>query len=583
MSKQDAELVDPIHENESFGPLDGSIAAAHTDVGSSLFTNTVQVHVPPIVDSNSNAATATATATLVVSESQDQVVLSDEENTLRLKSLSLDDTDHDENRLHLDPLQEEATKDGTNDLRNVLQPSPPPHDDTSSHSMMNSNEHVVDTKLPAHSKDEETTSNNEEVHHQPLHAIVQTKKVESSSDIDAENSNQNNDIKRESNNNNNAHDDEEFAILLAKRNSLLQNLKILQTKRNRIKAQSSTVSLTIKSLHQKLNHVQISRDAKIQTYTSLHQSNVQKQQLLKRLQQTNVLQDCFWISTRGEVGGGDVYATINGLRLGLELPPTFDVPSVSTDSSGMGINFEFLWGNAGGDNATANSSNFSSSVGGTLTKKSVQQSTTSAPVPPPPVSWPEVNAALGTLALCLHVIHERIVGPLEARYVIQPRGSTSRISSVVGPGGSGSKSTPGLGGNNGETFELFYNPVRFSFFTRRNFNTALGMLGYCLWEVGQVFTKMSMDEKEKMDHIIETQGQNANRNEVNSNGVDQMWSFPYQIVVAQEGSVVNGGVTVGGMELSYTGDGVLWTKAMRYFALNIKWCMAFMAKKNLDV
>jgi hypothetical protein len=551
MSKEDPESVDPIDNDNAFhGASTEPISAVDPIVETG-----VDSHLPM------NTSPGGSSASSHVADSQDQVSNDEENNLIRLKSLSLEAMEKEVMRSRLDSLQVDDIHDSS--LR-LLQPSPP---NTSSHSM-NIDEHYLQSQLTSCSKLKEITSNNE------IHESLDVKRKIELSDNNVDISNNNNKEERES-----SADEKEFAALLAKRDSLLKNLRTLQTKRNRINTQSSAVSSKTQCLHKKLNHVQVSRDAKIQTYTSLHQSNVQKRQLLKRLQQTNVLQDCFWISTRGEVGGGEVYATINGLRLGLELPPTFDLPSVSAESSaGMGINFDFLWGN-GGDNMNSNSAHSSSSVGGGSTKP-VQSAT--PPVPPPPVSWPEVNAALGTLALCLHVIHERIVGPLGGRYLIQPRGSTSRISSVVGPGGSGSNAI-GTGGNSGESFELFYNPVRFSFFTRRNFNTALGMLGYCLWEVGQVFSKMSMDEKERRDRRIDTQGQNEVREELNSNGIDQIWSFPYKVVVAQEGNVVNGGVTVGGMELSYNGDGILWTKVMRFFALNVKWCMVFMAKKNLDV
>jgi hypothetical protein len=149
------------------------------------------------------------------------------------------------------------------------------------------------------------------------------------------------------------------------------------------------------------------------------------------------------------------------------------------------------------------------------------------------VPWHEVNAAMGMLALLvqtfqtkLHIIHQ-------CRFLLTPRGSKTKVSSR----------------RTNQQWDLFYQPSAFHFFARRNWNTAIHILCFCILEVAQ---------------------------EIKTRSSFFSLPFPMESNSNFDGDRI-GSIKVAGMDIAYNGDNpVAWTKCMRYIAVNLKVMQAAM-------
>jgi len=243
-------------------------------------------------------------------------------------------------------------------------------------------------------------------------------------------------------------------------------------------------------------------------------------------------QDIFYIWHRGP------FATINGLRLGIQSPPS------ATDAFHQHeeeekrkriLNFSQQqqqehspFPSSGATNPSLLSS-FFSQPSSSLSQRANKDVIT--------VSWPEINAALGTVALLLHTIQSNPHSNIKFKmYKIYPIGSHSKIVKL---------------GTTPVHYDLYYREDMFQFFARRNFNSALHGLVLCL-----------------RDAALEVKRR------------DPSLQLPFDIV--QDGNEDSGGdegeMKVGGYKVAYLGDGVLWTKVMRYLAVDVKWLIAFLTR-----
>lgn len=143
------------------------------------------------------------------------------------------------------------------------------------------------------------------------------------------------------------------------------------------------------------------------------------------------------------------------------------------------------------------------------------------------VPWHEINAAIGMLALLVQNFQIKLQIIHQCQFVLIPRGSTTKISSR----------------KTNQEWDLFYQPSAFHFFARRNWNTAIQILGFCILEVSQEMKNRS-----------------------------STFSLPYPIETTSsfDGNRV-GSIKVADMEITYNGDNsAAWTKSMRYIAVNLK-------------
>lgn len=156
---------------------------------------------------------------------------------------------------------------------------------------------------------------------------------------------------------------------------------------------------------------------------------------------------------------------------------------------------------------------------------------------PSKVPWSEVNASLGYIVLLMTVLQDRCLFVIYPRHTLHPMGNFSKITN------SAAKVTHNLySDDNSSTFSLFGKI--------RAFNLALKELVYCLNGALQILVKK-----------------------------DQSMMIPYKIEERSTGSGVREAF-VGGFPISYAATDERWTKAMKYFLIDLKWLVAFCTRHS---
>jgi beclin 1 len=252
----------------------------------------------------------------------------------------------------------------------------------------------------------------------------------------------------------------------------------------------------------------------------------------------NVTDDCFHIWYDNDFG------TINQLRLGSE----------SRVSSGVAISHDMNGSKTPFLNETSwyNTSQLVNMDGQGTTSKQLQPQPQLSPSPSltaiVKVPWNEINSALGLVALLLSSLETRPQSNIKFQHEILPMGNTSKIGIRRRRDGGDTQLS-----NTATTFTTsttaiypLFSDDRFHFFGKRNFNMALNALLQCLAEAA--------DEIHKRDRTM---------------------SLPHELSLSRTG---NGEWTIGGLSVSYGVDGEQWTRAMKYFLTDLKWCVAYLAR-----
>jgi hypothetical protein len=338
--------------------------------------------------------------------------------------------------------------------------------------------------------------------------------------------------------------DAAYKLKLKKRNELLQRIQNVKSKRATIHKQNQSLA-QLKTLWVHRHHQAVlERTLALSDYKRQQNSYQVLQADYQKLVKVNVLQDVFHIWHRGHGS----FATINGLRIGMcvappvpaESAPASHASSTSTSTTQMQSQTSSFWNN----NTINNNAN-----------KSAEND----------VPWHEINAAVGMVALLLHTLQDKL-HIYQSRYMIQPRGSSTRVHS---------RKTK-------QEWDLFHQPAAFQFFAKRNWTAALNILGYSLYEVVREV------ERIRIRIWLEKEEENGDRNgngngNGNTNSRNEAWIIPF--AVSLEGDWENeriGNVKVGGLDFAFNGDGVEWTKAMRYMAIDLKLIVAFVAMTSIS-
>lgn len=153
------------------------------------------------------------------------------------------------------------------------------------------------------------------------------------------------------------------------------------------------------------------------------------------------------------------------------------------------------------------------------------------------ISWFEINAALGHSALLLSTLQRMPAsGIVFSKYDIVPMGNVSKIvARQQGPRGQQPQ--------NAVIYPL-YSDDRFAFFGKRNFNFGLQGLFQCLFDATSAVARM--DRTLTPPHPIEEHG--------------------------------DGSLTIDGLGIAYGTDGDRWTRAMKYFLTDLKYVQTFAVK-----
>ena len=304
--------------------------------------------------------------------------------------------------------------------------------------------------------------------------------------------------------------------------------KILEIRKQRavVRRESEKVSNYSTAVFQQHNSAEADRMSALSRYRSATSGRASAEAQLAVLRTLDVTNDCFHIWHRGP------YGTINGLRLGTEISPA---ASLSASGGGGGQ------GSAGNTTSVGGGGAFdlSSMVAGAAASFFSDQNTTSvsgennsSASDSFKVPWSETNAALGQVVLLLSVLQAKPnSGIVFKTHELIPMGACSKI---------GVRHTDGRATTE---YGLFYSDESFSFFGKRNFNTALGGLFHCLKDVINVAARR-----------------------------DRTITPPHEVIIPSG----RGEITIGGLPIAFDGsNGESWSKAMKYLLTDLKWLVAF--------
>ena len=310
--------------------------------------------------------------------------------------------------------------------------------------------------------------------------------------------------------------------------------KILEVRRQRaeIRREKDKVANYSTAVFQQRNVAEADRIDALARYRSATSGRASAEAQLEVLRSLDVTNDCFHIWHRGPHG------TINGLRLGTDITPASSSmgsgeggqgSAGNSSSDGGGGAFDLSSMVAGAAASFFSEPNASSVAGGGNNTGSAFDSFK--------VPWSETNAALGQVVLLLSVLQAKPNSGIVFTHELIPMGACSKI---------GIRHTDGRATTE---YGLFYSDESFSFFGKRNFNTALNGLFHCLRDLINVAARR-----------------------------DRTITLPHEVIIPSG----RGEITIGGLPIAFDGgNGESWSKAMKYLLTDLKWLVAF-TTKNID-
>lgn len=299
-------------------------------------------------------------------------------------------------------------------------------------------------------------------------------------------------------------------LLQAENDKLREKLEEIRRKRHFINSQRERQEIIRNELEDRLNTATNRQYETLLDFQSAVCEREKVQSALNTCQQLKVINDCFHIWHEGP------FATINGLRLGLEAPPPCDTASPALNATTV-PNTNIA--------ETKRYNYFSGSFSHVDNQSNKSTNYISEKVP-----WKETNAALGQVALLLATIERKSFCGIKFRYEIVPAGSTSKIGMRQSLGSSLT------------LYNLYYSDENFQFFGKRNFNTAIQYLVQCVADTAEGIRQR--DRTIILPHCIEKRAGNSE-------------------------------LTIGGIPIFYGVDDIEWTRAMKYLLTNIKYIMIF--------
>eukprot|EP00986_Skeletonema_menzelii_P006483 scaffold2470_cov154-Skeletonema_menzelii.AAC.5 len=398
---------------------------------------------------------------------------------------------------------------------------------------------------------------------------------------------------------------------LSERQHLLEELQSIRQQRDHLR---QNVFPTLHRHHDELDFRHITAQQSYQyALSALESTRTQRMWAEKEYHQAcrwHAFNDMFFIWHRGPFG------TISGIRLGRSAVTMIGLVKKSTGSgnsaSGQSANATspsiFSWGTTVSNqdaNATKSLQHAATSNNNNVHPSHVDPENVVVP-------WSEINSALGQIVLLLHTLQNTPFSGISFRkYVLQPCGSFSKIG-LLKRNATQSASSPQRPKNERrritalaayldtdnnpsttkteDTTQIHTKPIitpkaaslphevtwynlhhyeengsvlSLGYYARRNFNTALEALLFCIAETCLVVEKRDMalaaPYTMRVDGLVVGKDAHLESNNSKSEG---------------EG-------TVGGLPFSYDpGDGERWTLACKYLLTNLKWVMAYAVKQS---
>lgn len=399
------------------------------------------------------------------------------------------------------------------------------------------------------------------------------------------------------------------------KSKILEQLNSIRQQRQNLKQNiSSTLNQYINEWNLRLLSTQQSYIHALSTLESISAKRIWTEEEYQLSNKWHVMGDIFLIWHRGPFG------TISNFRLGKSAITVAGLVKKSADAGNGSTRQQgrFTWGsstdnkNASPPKATSNTSNNNN--------KNANASPEKVTVP-----WNEINSALGQIVFLLYTLQNMPYSGISfQKHILQPCGSASKIgilkkqqqasSSVDGkpknerrritalaayynnnnntssttanatPGSNSSQSsspststqsstpTTPLPGDvtwyNLHHYEENGSMLSMGYYARRNFNTAIEGLLYCIAEACYVVEKHDMSLAApyimRVDGLVVGKDVHGNVHGGNSN-------LPV--------TIKDGEVSVGGLTLLYDPtNGDQWTMACKYLLTNLKWLIAYTAK-----
>ncbi len=371
---------------------------------------------------------------------------------------------------------------------------------------------------------------------------------------------------------------------------LLSKLNHIQTQQIQTQSEIKTLQNSIQNKLSQYNILSHSkRQHSLSNYSSILKHKEWIENECENLHGMCVLHDVFYIFHRG------YFSTINGLRLGMSAP-TLVSQQQQQQQHQIQNQQNLIMNTISNTNQNQNfnsNNNLNNNNGGGGTNHTID------------VPWHEINAGIGMIALLISTIQSRL--HIRSRFEILPRGSTTKVcfhsNSSSNSGGlqenmfgatttstnnnhDDNNNTNNSSYNHHQEWDLHYQPTTFSFFARRHWNNALNILGYCLYEIVE-------EVKQRLEFYNHSSSVNGNSNSnsnssgknnesttptINKNEVQIIIPFDVELSGDWKSERSVGYVKIGGMDIGFHGDGIAWTKALRYVALDLKWIIAFVSK-----
>ncbi|KAK1736141.1 autophagy protein 6 [Skeletonema marinoi] len=404
------------------------------------------------------------------------------------------------------------------------------------------------------------------------------------------------------------------ATKLSERQHLLEELQSIRQQRDHLR---QNVFPTLHRHHDELNFRHMTAQQSYQyASSSLQSTRTQRIWTEKEYQQAcrwHAFNDMFFIWHRGPFG------TISGIRLGRSAVTMVGLvkkcagsgSSASGQSASATSTSVFSWGTS--EHALSNQeTNATQSLPHTATSNNNNIHPSNVDPEKLVVPWSEINSALGQIVLLLYTLQNTPFSGISFRkYVLQPCGSFSKIGLLKGNAAQTASSpqrpknerrritalTAYLDTDNNpsatkpdDSTRIHSKPIfspraaplphevtwynlhhyeengsilSLGYYARRNFNTALEALLFCIAETCLVVEKRDMalaaPYTMRVDGLVV--GKDAYLEGSNTKS--------------------DGEATVGGLPFSYDpGDGERWTLACKYLLTNLKWVMAYAVKQS---
>ena len=390
------------------------------------------------------------------------------------------------------------------------------------------------------------------------------------------------------------------------KSQLLQQLNSLRRKRVHLEQSISPIlSQQLNEWNLRLSSSQHSHQIALSTLEEVSAKRIWCEEEYQLSSKWHVMGDVFLIWHRGPFG------TINGFRLGKSAVTIVGLVKKSARSGGGsqgnarqtgsggggGGSSLFSWGATSDNNgkppashAIQATNNVTANNGNNKTNNSIAATSPEKVIIP----WNEINSALGQIVFLLYTLQNAPYSGISfQKHILQPCGSASKIGvlkkttdqqprnerrriTALAAYYNNSTSTANNAASTSNVGDVtWYNLHHYEengsllsmgYYARRNFNTALEGLLYCIAEAFLVVEQRDMALA--APYIMKVDGLIVGK-DMHGNNQSGMMDSPTK----------DGEVSVGGLPLTYDpAAGEQWTVVCKYLLTNLKWLVAYAAK-----